>query len=68
MVNAPEVCRYRGYGADAESEHNDYRKWQVLAARLTFVIVFEVYLHQALKVPIQLLSLYGKMYIVCTTQ
>jgi len=41
-TDGPETCRYRGYGADADSEHNDYRKWQVLAARLAFVVVFEV--------------------------
>lgn len=41
-VDGPETCRYRGYGADADSEHNDYRKWQVLATQLAFVIVFEV--------------------------
>lgn len=41
-VGGPETCRHRGYGADANSEHNDYRHWQVLAARLTFVIIFEV--------------------------
>ncbi|XP_026815958.1 anoctamin-5-like [Rhopalosiphum maidis] len=40
-IDEPETCRYRGYGADADSEHNDYRKWQVLAARLTFVVIFE---------------------------
>eukprot|EP00102_Acyrthosiphon_pisum_P020071 XP_016657281.1 PREDICTED: anoctamin-2-like [Acyrthosiphon pisum] len=40
-IDGPETCRYRGYGADADSEHNDYRKWQVLAARLAFVVIFE---------------------------
>ncbi|XP_025191123.1 anoctamin-5-like [Melanaphis sacchari] len=40
-IDAPETCRYRGYGADADSEHNDYRNWQVLAARLAFVVIFE---------------------------
>lgn len=41
-IDGPETCWYRGYGADAGSEHNDYRKWQVLAARLAFVVIFEV--------------------------
>lgn len=48
-INGPETCRYRGYGADANSEHNDYRKWQVLAARLAFVVIFEVGTHINLK-------------------
>lgn len=34
-----EICRYKGYGTDSE---NEYRRWQVLVGRLTFVIVFEV--------------------------
>lgn len=38
-TDRPEICRYKGYGTDSE---NDYRKWQVLVGRLTFVIVFEV--------------------------
>jgi len=39
--NKPETCRYQGYGADSDTSEN-FRQWQVLAARLTFVIVFEV--------------------------
>lgn len=39
--NLPETCRYQGYGVDSDSNEN-YRYWQILAARLTFVIAFEV--------------------------
>lgn len=44
-TDRPEICRYRGYGSnDDESSSNEYnyRQWKVLAARLTFVIIFEV--------------------------
>lgn len=42
---AEDVCRYRGYGIDAETNDSEYTQWQVLAARLMFVIVFEVRSH-----------------------
>jgi len=43
MMDRPDICRYRGYGSvDADSKNNDSREWQVLAIRLTFVIIFEV--------------------------
>lgn len=41
-TNSPKECRYRGYGEDVELKPDDYKDWQVLAARLVFVIVFEV--------------------------
>lgn len=38
-MDETKICRNRGYG---NTEPNEYGKWRVLAARLTFVIVFEV--------------------------
>lgn len=38
-MDGTKICRKRGYG---NTESNGYRKWQVLATQLTFVIVFEV--------------------------
>lgn len=42
VMDKSEICRNRGYGADTDSTHNNSSQWRVLAARLTFVIVFEV--------------------------
>lgn len=42
VMDKSEICRNRGYGADVDSTHNNSNQWRVLAARLTFVIIFEV--------------------------
>lgn len=42
VMDNSEICRNRGYGADVDSTQNNSSQWRVLAARLTFVIIFEV--------------------------